>query len=176
MANVFRNLCSTTTYYAPSKAIRAKQPARTTRSTIPAPWLFLLPTTPNRHRHPPISISATFKSRDTMFHRQLCIRVDCAPGVNMLQLLANRTSERGVWKGKEGVRSSTLTYNVTLPSRPPEIDHTVSPRFHFFPPPSLGGRRERERVTSTVTSKWNFSSGMSRATRHSTATFLLGSR
>lgn len=175
MANVFRNLCSTTTYYAPSKAIRAKQPARTTRSTIPAPWLFLLPTTPNRHRHPPISISATFKSRDTMFHRQLCIRVDCAPGVNMLQLLANRTSERGVWKGKEGVRSSTLTYNVTLPSRPPEIDHTVSPRFHFFPPPSLGGG-ERERVTSTVTSKWNFSSGMSRATRHSTATFLLGSR
>lgn len=141
MANVFRNLCSTTTYYAPSKAIRAKQPARTTRSTIPAPWLFLLPTTPNRHRHPPISILATFKSRDTMFHRQLCIRVDCAPGVNMLQLLANRTSERGVWKGKEGVRSSTLTYNVTLPSR----DRSYRfPSIPLFSPSFSGGRRERE--------------------------------
>lgn len=181
-----RNLCvSTATYYAANiahKAIRAR-PAPTTRSAIPAPapWLFLLPITPNRHRHPPVSISATFKSRDTMFRGQLCIRVDCAPGVNMLQLLANRTSERGVWKGKEGVlRSSTLTHNVTLPLPRSMIAFPLDPPCHFFLPPlsfsfflfSGEERRERERVTS----KWNFSSGMSRATRHSTATFLLGSR
>lgn len=154
-----RNLCvSTATYYAANiahKAIRAR-PAPTTRSAIPAPapWLFLLPITPNRHRHPPVSISATFKSRDTMFRGQLCIRVDCAPGVNMLQLLANRTSERGVWKGKEGVlRSSTLTHNVTLPLPRSMIAFPLDPPCHFFLPPlsfsfflfSGEERREREK-------------------------------
>lgn len=148
-----RNLCvSTATYYAANiahKAIRAR-PAPTTRSAIPAPapWLFLLPITPNRHRHPPVSISATFKSRDTMFRGQLCIRVDCAPGVNMLQLLANRTSERGVWKGKEGVlRSSTLTHNVTLPLPRSMIAFPLDPPFFSLPSFSffLFSGEERER-------------------------------
>lgn len=148
-----RNLFSTATYYAANiahKAIRAR-PAPTTRSAIPAPapWLFLLSITPNRHRHPPVSISATFKSRDTMFRGQLCIRVDCAPGVNMLQLLANRTSERGVWKGKEGVlRSSTLTHNVTLPLPRSMIAFPLDPPFFSLPSFSFFlffGEKRRER-------------------------------
>lgn len=109
-----------------------------------------------------------------MFHRQLCIRVDCAPGVNMLQLLANRTSKGGggVWKG--GSMCSTLTYNVTLLPRWWRLFPSIPPLPLFTRPSSTSPRGEGKDEDGHVEMKFLERDGP----RHTalTATFLLGSR